>query len=134
MSISDAQRFAADLAEDAELRNALKEAATGLASVVAFAKSNGYDFSVDEAKQYILSQSPRDLTDQQLDAIAGGKHHHHHHHASGVTKVHIGQTVSAVTSTTEAAEVATTAVLAAEGAAEVVLTAVAVAVAAVVLT
>ena len=131
MSVSDAQRFADDIAKDPELREAVKGAATGLASIVEFAKSRGYDFSIDEAKEYILSRSPQDLTDEQLDAIAGGKHHHH---SSVATSSTVAQTTAVASSAVEAAEVATTAVQVSEAAADVAAAVEVVAVAAAVLT
>lgn len=133
MSISDAERFAQDLSTNSDLRDAVKEAATGLASVVEFAKSKGYEFTIDEAKEFILSRSPQDLTDEQLDAVAGGKHHHH---SSAATSNTVVQTAGVATTAAEAAEVATTAVQVTEAAADVAAAAevVAVAAAAVVLT
>ncbi|SHM32900.1 Nif11-like leader peptide family natural product precursor [Roseibium suaedae] len=130
MSISDAQRFADDIAKDPELRDAVKGAATGLASIVEFAKSKGYEFSIDEAKEYILSKSPKDLTDEQLDAIAGGKHHH----SSVATSSTVAQTTAVASTAVEAAEVATSAVQVAEAAADVAAAVEVVAVAAAVLT
>ena len=130
MSLSDAKRFADALATDKELAQYVKENATGLASVVEIAKARGYDFSVDEAKSFVQSRVPQELTDEQLEAVAGGKGS-----STGTSTV---QTQTTVTSTTgvEEVEVATTAVQVSEAAADTAAAAevVAVAAAAVVLT
>jgi len=113
MSSTEAERFVNDLAKKPELVAALKPQATGLASVVAFGKQHGYDFTLDEAKQYIQSRSPRELTDTQLDAIAGGK-------KKGGGSVKVTSNIAAATNTVEAAETMTTAVTNAEAAVEAV--------------
>lgn len=130
MALTDAERFAKDLADDESLRDAIKTAATGLASIVEFAKSRGYDFTIDEAKEYIQSRAPQELTDEQLEAVTGGKG------GGSSTSSTVVQTAGVATSAAEAAEVATTAVQVTEGAADVAAAAevVAVAAAAVVLT
>ncbi|MEO1105139.1 MAG: Nif11-like leader peptide family natural product precursor [Devosia sp.] len=132
MSLSEAKRFADALASDTALAAEVKSGASGLSSVVELAKSKGYDFTVDEAKDFIQSRTPQDLTDEQLDAIAGGKHHH----SSVATSTKVAQTTAVASTAVEAAEVATTAVQVTEGAADVAAAAevVAVAAAAVVLT
>lgn len=130
MSVEDAERFANNLVGNSELLAQVKQHATGLASVVALAKQHGYDFTVDEAKKYIQSRSPYELNDQQLDAIAGGKHHH----SSVATSTKVAQTAYVASSAVEAAEVATSAVQVAEAAADVAAAAEVVAVVAAVLT
>lgn len=115
MSSTEAERFVNDLAKNQELVAALKPQATGLASVVAFGKQHGYDFTLDEAKQYIQSRSPRELTDTQLDAVAGGKKK-----GGGGGSVKVTSNIAAATNTVEAAETMTTAVANAEVAAEAV--------------
>lgn len=95
MSQSDVERFIADLKNDEKLRNELSSSAAGIGSVVAFAESKGYDVSAEETADYIQSQAGRDLSDEQLDAIAGGKGHHHHNVLETTTNVET--TVEAVT-------------------------------------
>lgn len=73
MSQADVERFINDLKNDPGLLEGLKSEATGVASVVDFAKSKGYDITLDEARAYIAEQSKQELSDEQLDAIAGGK-------------------------------------------------------------
>ncbi len=114
MSQADIERFVADLKSDTGMMDELKGGSTGLASVVEFASGKGYDISIDEAKAYIQEQAKQELSDDQLDSIAGGKGHHHHS-----TNVSTSQT--AVTTTTvatnavEAADVGTTVAVLAEG-------------------
>lgn len=73
MSQAEVERFVADLKNNEDLRNELSGHASGIGSVVAFAKDNGYDVSAEEAGAYIQAQAGRELSDEQLDAIAGGK-------------------------------------------------------------
>jgi len=101
MAISEAERFANDLVGNLTLRNTVTTGASGLASVVDIANKNGYSFTIEEAKQYMQSQSPHQLTDAQLDAVAGGKS-------------------STATNTVQTAETVTTAVTGAEVVTEVV--------------
>ena len=109
MSQADIERFVADLNSDAGMMDELKGGSTGLASVVEFAGGKGYDISIDEAKAYIQEQAKQELSDDQLDSIAGGKGHHHH-----ATNVSSTQTAVSVTTVDTAAEVVTTAAEAAE--------------------
>ena len=119
MSIQDAERFANDLKTNKDLMAQVKPMATGLASIVAIGKKHGYNFTVDEAKQYIRQRSPRPMSDAQMERVAGG--------ATAV------QTAAVATTAVEAAEVATTAVQVAEAAADVAAAAEAVVVVAAVL-
>ncbi|MER9331135.1 Nif11-like leader peptide family natural product precursor [Mesorhizobium sp. M0152] len=109
MSQAEVERFVDDLAKDGNLLEKVKPNATGLASIVAIAKSHGYNFTLDEAKSYIQSRSPRELTDKQLDAIFGGKHD-----PNVATSTKVAQTAVVVTTAVEAAEAATTVAEAAE--------------------
>ncbi len=97
MSKEDIDRFVADLKGNASLLDEAKAVSGGLAAMADFAQSKGYDISVDEAKTYISAKANAELSDSQLDAVAGGKGHH-----------------SVATSTFEAAQVVTTAQAAAE--------------------
>ena len=110
MSQADVERFVEDLKNDEGMRGELQAQAAGVASVVAFAQGKGYDISAEEARTYIQSQANRDLSDEELDAVAGGKGHHGAHH--GATNVQTVQTVA--TATTEAVAAETTVNVAAE--------------------
>lgn len=72
MSKAEVERFHNDLAANPALQAEAKAAASGLASIVAFAKGHGYEFTLDEAKAYMQARAPRELSEQQLDALAGG--------------------------------------------------------------
>ena len=109
MSQSDIERFVADLKSDSSLLDGLKGQAAGLASVVDYAKGKGYDVTIEEAKSYVSDQAGQDLSDDQLDAVAGGKGHHRSH-----TATHTTTQQTAVTSTTELVNAETTTEAAAE--------------------
>ena len=98
MSTSEVGRFVSDLRSDPDLLAEVREKSGGLGSLVDFAKGKGYDVTVDEAKAYIQTETERELSDEQLDAVAGGKHHHHT----------VKTTTTVVTQTVEAAETVTT--------------------------
>lgn len=72
MSQSEIERFIADLKSDEALRTELSEKATGVAAVVEFANHNGYDITADEARAYMKEQIGQDLSDDELEALAGG--------------------------------------------------------------
>lgn len=109
MSQADVERFVADLKANPDLLAEVKEGAGGVASIVEIAKGKGYDITLEEAKAYIQAQAGSELSDEQLDSVAGGKghHHHHHHHGSSTaTQVQTVQTAETVTTAVEGAEVA----------------------------
>ena len=76
MSQADVERFVEDLKNNEDLRNELSGHASGVGSVVAFAKNKGYDISAEEASAYISAQAGQELSDDELDAVAGGKGGH----------------------------------------------------------
>ena len=108
MSIAEAERFAKELETNKPLLNEVIKNASGVKSVVDVAKAHGYDVTVEEAKQYMESRSPKELTDEQLDAVAGGKGGVISQ-ASTVTITQTVQTAVQVTTAVQTAEVATTA-------------------------
>ncbi len=112
MSQIDLERFISDLKSNEALLGELTEISAGLASVVQFAKDKGYDISIGEAKTYISEQANQELSDSQLDAIAGGK--------GGGGDVSVSTDVAVAAQAAEAVQAATTA----EAAAEVVAVAV----------
>ena len=73
MSQADVERFVADLKSNDELRDEVTGAAGGIGSIVEVAKDKGYDITVEEARDYIRSQASSELSDEQLDQVAGGK-------------------------------------------------------------
>jgi predicted ribosomally synthesized peptide with nif11-like leader len=94
MSASEAERFANDLKAKPDLLEDLKKSAAGLglSGVVEFAKQKGYSIDVNDAKAYIEGKVHRELTDEQLSRIAGGK-------SGGVTttSTNVATTIEAVT-------------------------------------
>ncbi len=112
MSQADVERFVGDLKSDSGLLEGLKSEASGISSVVNFAKSKGYDISVDEAKSYITERSKQDLNDDQLDAIAGGKGGSKCTTTEVAVAAQVAETCQAATSVEAAAEVAVAAVAA----------------------
>lgn len=75
MSASEAERFANDLKAKPDFLADLKKSAAGLglSGVVEFGRKNGYSIDVNDAKSYIEGKVHRELSDEQLDRIAGGK-------------------------------------------------------------
>jgi predicted ribosomally synthesized peptide with nif11-like leader len=118
MSQSDIERFINDLKENTELLGEIKSGSTGLASVVETAQAKGYDITMDEAKTYISDKAQQDLSDSQLDAVAGGKGSTTSTAAVQTTLAVTTavQTAEAVTTVAEAADVATTVEVVAEAA------------------
>jgi len=70
VSKQDIDRFVGDLTSDADLRNELSGSASGVGSVVAFAKAKGYDIDAGEVRAFLDGQAGKNLTDDQLEAIA----------------------------------------------------------------
>jgi len=102
MSKAEIERFVSDLKSNPELLAKVQEGAAGVGSVVQIAKDSGYDISPDEAKEYIQEQAGKSLSDDQLDAVAGGKGGSS---TSTVTQVAAVQTEAVATTTTAEAEV-----------------------------
>lgn len=93
MSRSEVERFIADLKSNDALRDEMSLNASGIGSVVTFAKDKGYDITTDEARTYLEEQMGRQLSDEELDAVAGG--------AGGpATAVLLTQTVQTLTTVT----------------------------------
>ena len=112
MSSAEVERFVEAMKSDPALLSEVTSNAAGIGSVVEIARGRGYDISIHEAKSYVQSQSSVELSDDQLEAVAGGK--------GSSTATATVQT--AVTVTTEATVAETTV----EAAAEVDVAAVAV--------
>ena len=81
MSLSEIERFSADLKSNAALRaeaekaQADTSAATPLHRAVAFAASKGYAFTADELKEHVKAKAKaagKQLTDAELDSVAAG--------------------------------------------------------------
>ena len=73
MSKADVARLVADLKTNETLRADLQAKGGSLASLVEFGRVHGYDFTLEDAKAYIAETSGRALSDDDLDAVAGGE-------------------------------------------------------------
>ncbi|MBS3785753.1 MAG: Nif11-like leader peptide family RiPP precursor [Gammaproteobacteria bacterium] len=96
MSQAEIDRFVNDLASNESLRETVVNNSEGVESLVAIAQDQGYDINIDEARDYIQANTQGELSDDQLDAVAGGK-------TSVFTNV--VEAVQAVTSASVVAEV-----------------------------
>ena len=75
MSDSVIQRFISDIKSDETLRMELTSQASGVRSVVEFAKSHDYhDYNVtaEDVSAHMRTQLGKELSDEDLDAVAGG--------------------------------------------------------------
>jgi hypothetical protein len=81
MSLSEIERFTADLKSNAALRaeaeraRANNSAGTPLQRAVAFAASKGYAFTADELKEHAKANANaagKQLTDAELDGVTAG--------------------------------------------------------------
>lgn len=113
MSQAEVARFVADLKGDPALLERVRSNAGGIDSIVVLAREQGYDITADEAKAYIQQQTSQDLSDAQLDAVAGGKGHH---------STNVATVQTAVSVSTEATTAETTTTVVAEAEAVIVLT------------
>jgi predicted ribosomally synthesized peptide with nif11-like leader len=71
MSKADLERFVSDLQADANLQSEAKKA-TGIPSLVKVATARGYEITAEDIRQYARSQG-QELTDEQLESVAGGR-------------------------------------------------------------
>jgi predicted ribosomally synthesized peptide with nif11-like leader len=72
MSAAEIERFNTDVGSDPELGDQMTQHSATLAAVVAFASARGYAFTADEVKEYARPARGGELTDRQLDLVAGG--------------------------------------------------------------
>jgi hypothetical protein len=76
MSQAEIQRFADDLRSNADLRQAIDSVTSDpLPSVVGIAQRRGYDFTVDEARDFFRARSHaagRPISEEDLDKVTGG--------------------------------------------------------------
>jgi hypothetical protein len=78
MSLSECERFEADLKSNEALRAAAEKARAGtspLAGLVALAASKGYGVTAEDARQHLKARAAtagKVISDAQLDAVAGG--------------------------------------------------------------
>ena len=73
MSQTEINRFVSDVQGSDDLQAALNASGGDVDSIVNLAVGKGYDISVDEARDYLKKQAEGDLSDEDLDGVAGGK-------------------------------------------------------------
>ena len=117
MSQEEINRFVTDLASSPEMLNHVKENASGLDSIVSLAKEHGYDVTLDEVKDHAQDQAARELTDADLEHLAGGK-------GDVATQVEVVQTADVATTVAVEAEVEVSGIAEVAGVAEVAAVAV----------
>jgi len=71
MSIAELDRFENDVHSDSALMEEVKTAGTDEKAVAAFAKSKGYDFTLEELLDYVAKRKAT-LSDEALEKISGG--------------------------------------------------------------
>ena len=112
MSQSEVERFAGAVRADKTLQDELKKAAVSNEAIVDFAKSKGYDVTLNEVVAFVEERKAT-LSAEDLDKVAGGKGHvAHTTNAVGVVEA-IALAVT-VTVAAEAQDVATSSTVAAE--------------------
>ena len=72
MSQSEVERFAGAVRADKTLQDELKKAAVSNEAIVDFAKSKGYNVTLDEVVAYVEARKAT-LSAEDLDKVAGGK-------------------------------------------------------------
>lgn len=72
MSESEIKRFMEDLQSDEALRTELSSQASGIGPIVEFANGKGYDVTAEDVSTHMRAQLGEDLSDDELDSIAGG--------------------------------------------------------------
>lgn len=72
MSQSEVERFVESVKSDEALRSELSSLASGVASIVEFAKSKGYDVTAEDVGSHMRAQLGGELSDSDLEALAGG--------------------------------------------------------------
>ena len=71
MSIEEVKRFSQAVQASPELQEEIKKIGPDLPALAAFAAQKGYTFSVDDVQQ-CAAQAKGQLTEEQLDSVAGG--------------------------------------------------------------
>ena len=114
MSQSEVERFAGAVRADKALQDELKKAAVSNEAIVDFAKSKGYDVTLNEVVSFVEERKAT-LSAEDLDKVAGGKKKSV---TASVTNVEgVAEAIAlavSVTTTVEVQDVATTSTVAAE--------------------
>jgi predicted ribosomally synthesized peptide with nif11-like leader len=119
MSKAELERFVSDARSNQEFLAELSEGVIGLSEFVSRASAKGYDFSIEEAKDYMRTNHHPELSDDELESVVGG--------GSVTVTTNAATAAEAVTAAVEVQTAATTTTVGAE--AEVAVVAVGVIVA-----
>ena len=76
MSKAEIERFVSDIKADAKLQSELKAKQAGIPTLIQIARERGYDITVEDVRQHVRAQG-QDLTDEQLETVAGGRPNYH---------------------------------------------------------
>lgn len=109
MAYEQIEQFLAALQKDPQLIEKFQSGISGLDSVVEFAREMGFEISLDDAREFIREQANVELSDEQLEAIAGGKGG-----GGGSTAVATVSVVAAEAAAVQSVAAATTEAVAAE--------------------
>ena len=71
MSIQEVQRLSEDLKSNAALQDAFRQAGTDPEAITRLAQEHGYDIAAADL-QAAANQAKAEMTDDQLDKVAGG--------------------------------------------------------------
>ena len=71
MPVEDFERFIKLLTEDREVAEQFQTIAGNLAAVIQFGKEAGCEFTIEDMRTY-HEQHSKDLSEEQLDKVAGG--------------------------------------------------------------
>lgn len=98
MSLSECERFAADLQSSTALRaeaegaQAVRSQESPLARAVAFAVSKGYDVTLEEAQTHLKARAATEgktLSDAELEGVAGGYQPLNNYQPTGMGKIYL---------------------------------------------
>ncbi len=70
MSQSEIERFQSDIKIRTDLVEKIKLGGQGLGAITETARSEGYEFDLDELKGYVVAKSAGTLSDEQLAGVA----------------------------------------------------------------
>ncbi len=119
MSKSEIERFNADVKASEEMQKELAEAGSGIGSVIEFARERGYEFSADDVRNHVEASTGEALSEEQLDAIAGGGTVHTHTTLN--TNTHINTNTNVSTTAEATTEVVVSHVAVAAGGAPITI-------------
>ena len=73
MSREELERFSNDLRQNQTMQEELRGLGTDAEAFIRFAKEQGYDFTLEELEINLKAKAEHQLTDEELETVAGGK-------------------------------------------------------------